>query len=521
MKINPIDYYNFNHFDDAIEILKSINGIVEIKKHSFSVVLNRGDESVECVKYEPKNHHFIVVTDNHLFNKNDILTPFMIFQNHKHKNNFRAALNSVLSFPEYSGVRETFIRVGINYFKLIIKKSRDNIEYKSLKLWNRQTISDDYGNKFLSFIPSYNDFTINPNNVDYKQTIGNDYNLYAEFPHKPLDYNKENEETVLRWSLTLLRHIFGEQFELGVKYMKVLYEHPKQILPILVLVSEERGTGKTTFLNWLKMLFGDNMVIINPENISSQFNSSYATKNIAAIEESLFESMQATEKLKNLSTQKTILINTKNIQEYSIPSFLKIIITANNEDKFAKVDDPEIRYWVRKVPIIDNGKNKNNSIENNLKDEIPYFLKYLLDIGEINLLETRMVFKPDEIKTEQLMHVKQQSLPVLQKDILIKLDEYCMNNSDVELIEFTAIDIKKKFFDHENYSVSYIRTILSENMKLIASEPKRYISLTGNGIDKKIGRVYCYKNQYYNIDNAQNIFSDKLQTNNEDNEFHF
>lgn len=507
MKINPIDYYNFNHFDDAIKILLSINDIVEIKKHSFSVILNKGDENVECIRYEPKNYQFVVVKDNHLFKVNDVLTPFMIFQNYKHKNNFRAALNSVLSFPEYSGIRETFIRVGTNYFKLIIKKSRDDIEYKSLKLWNRQTVSDDYGNKFLSFIPSYNDFTIDPNNIDYQQTIGNDYNLYAEFPHKPLDYDKKDEETVLRWSLTLLRHIFGEQYELGIKYMKVLYEHPKQILPILVLVSEERGTGKTTFLNWLKMLFGDNMVIINPENISSQFNSSYATKNIAAIEESLFDSMQATEKLKNLSTQKTILINTKNVQEYSVPSFLKIIITANNEDKFAKIDNPEIRYWVRKIPVINNSKNKNNSIETNLKNEIPYFLKYLLDIGEINLLETRMVFKPDEIKTEQLEHVKNQSLPVLQKDLMIKLDEYCMNNSDIDVVFFTSTDIKDKFFKNENYSVSYIRTILTENMKLIMSEPKRYISITGNGIDKKLGRVFSYKNTYFKGDD--NIFINK------------
>ena len=36
--------------------------------------------------------------------------------------------------------------------------------------------------------------------------------------------------------------------------MKILYEHPTQILPILSLVSNERGTGKTTFLNWQSIL---------------------------------------------------------------------------------------------------------------------------------------------------------------------------------------------------------------------------------------------------------------------------
>ena len=74
-----------------------------------------------------------------------------------------------------------------------------------------------------------------------------------------------------------------------MKYMKVLYENPKQILPILVLVSEERETGKTTFLNWIQMLFGENSILISSNNITSDFNSSYATKNIILIDEALIE----------------------------------------------------------------------------------------------------------------------------------------------------------------------------------------------------------------------------------------
>ena len=91
--------------------------------------------------------------------------------------------------------------------------------------------------------------------------------------------------------------------------MQCLYLYPKQSLPILVLVSEDRGTGKSTFITLLELLFGDNMVIANPEDIGSSFNSSYTDKNIIAIEESRFESTQTTEKLKNLATQKKILVN--------------------------------------------------------------------------------------------------------------------------------------------------------------------------------------------------------------------
>ncbi len=53
----------------------------------------------------------------------------------------------------------------------------------------------------------------------------------------------------------LVSHIFGEQYELGMDYLQLLYLRPVQKLPILLLVSEERNTGKTTFLNFLKALF--------------------------------------------------------------------------------------------------------------------------------------------------------------------------------------------------------------------------------------------------------------------------
>ena len=59
--------------------------------------------------------------------------------------------------------------------------------------------------------------------------------------------------------MKLIHYIFGEQYELGMDYMQLLYAKPTQKLPILLLVSEERNTGKTTFLNFLKAMFEDNV----------------------------------------------------------------------------------------------------------------------------------------------------------------------------------------------------------------------------------------------------------------------
>jgi len=127
-------------------------------------------------------------------------------------------------------------------------------------------------------------------------------------------------------------------------------------------------TGKadreTTFLNWLNMIFGDNCVLINPSDLTSDFNSSYATANVIEIEETLIEKSITVEKLKALSTGKFVSVNEKFISNYKLPFFGKIILASNNEDKFAKVDDEEIRFFVRKVG---KPKYKNHDVENDLR----------------------------------------------------------------------------------------------------------------------------------------------------------
>ncbi len=68
---------------------------------------------------------------------------------------------------------------------------------------------------------------------------------------------------------SILQHVFGEQYQLGLDYMQLLYTQPTQKLPILLLVSSERNTGKTTFLNFLKHIFQDNVTF----NTNEEFRS--------------------------------------------------------------------------------------------------------------------------------------------------------------------------------------------------------------------------------------------------------
>ena len=62
--------------------------------------------------------------------------------------------------------------------------------------------------------------------------VGKFLNLYEPIDHQP----KEGDFSHIQ---SLVGHIFGEQYELGMDYLQLLYLYPIQKLPILLLVSEE------------------------------------------------------------------------------------------------------------------------------------------------------------------------------------------------------------------------------------------------------------------------------------------
>jgi phage/plasmid-associated DNA primase len=103
-------------------------------------------------------------------------------------------------------------------------------------------------------------FCIIPDHVHYKQVHGTYLNQYEPVAHIP----RQGEFSHIR---SFLEHIFGEQIELGLDYLQILYIRPTQMLPILLLVSNERNTGKTTFLRFLKMFFGKNATFNTNENL--------------------------------------------------------------------------------------------------------------------------------------------------------------------------------------------------------------------------------------------------------------
>jgi len=192
-----------------------------------------------------------------------------------------------------------YLRVGTNYFKIIQQPLASKDSIKKIIYWSGGTINEDHGADFKRKIPKYDSFCNIPDNMNYKRVFGNSYNIYEPIEWKLKPGKFENIEM-------FLNHIFGEQYEIGLDYLSIIWKHPTQILPILCLVSSERNTGKTTFLNFLKDIFGFNMTINTNEDFRNQFNSGWASKLIIGVDEVLLDKKEDAERIKNLSTTKSI-----------------------------------------------------------------------------------------------------------------------------------------------------------------------------------------------------------------------
>lgn len=295
-----------------------------------------------------------------------------------------------------------YIRVGTSYFKIIEKPLISGDKVKVMVRWNRETIISDHGKTFVEKILKLDGFCCIPNHLDYNLIIENFYNTYNELDIKPIEENLSFHqlENNIPNSLKFVKHVFGEHFEYGLDYIKILYERPTQILPILCLISKERGTGKSSFIKWMKSIFGLNMTYIKGDAFNSQFNSDWASMVIVAIDEVFFDRKEITERLKYLSTTDKDKVEAKGKDRQEIEFFAKFILCSNNEDNFIQIDDEEIRFWIRKVKPL---QSEDVHFLEKLRQEIPYFLKYLLAREYKSKQKTRMWFTREQIMTDSLM----------------------------------------------------------------------------------------------------------------------
>ncbi|WP_244289555.1 primase-helicase family protein [Flavobacterium tiangeerense] len=364
-----------------------------------------------------------------------------------------------------------YLRIGTTYFKksLYPLPSGDFIEI--LVIWSAELIRQDHGKNVLSEIERFDGFICIPENRPefFKKRVQDYYNTYHQISKSPLEGEIIN-------TLEFLSHIFGEQLELGLDYLQLIYLKPTQILPILCLVSKERSTGKSTFLKWLKEIFEYNLTFLTNSDFTSNFNSDWSSKLLICIDEVLFKTDELTERIKYLSTTNTHKTEAKGKDKKEASFFGKFILCSNNETSFIKIDADEIRFWIIKV---NRYKKEDVNFLKKLTDEIPAFLHFLTTRKLSTENQSRMWFTPEQIKTAALQKLVRYNSSKIENELANVLLN-TMESLDTELLEFCFSDllnILNKF--RIKYDAAEIKKIIRENWQLVpASNSNKYQKIT-------------------------------------------
>ena len=354
---------------------------------------------------------------------------------------------------------EEYMRVGTTLYKVVNQPCANGGYEKKRVVWNNSTLRQDYGKNYLATVPKYDGFFTVPNHLNYKKEIEGFLNLYEPIEHKPQQGDFSHIQS-------LMRHIFGEQYELGMDYMQLLYLQPTQKLPIVLLVSEERNTGKSTFLNFLKAVFENNVTFNTNEDFRSQFNSDWAGKLLIVVDEVLLNRREDSERLKNLSTTFTYKVEAKGKDRTEIAFFAKFVLCSNNEYLPILIDAGETRYWVRKIMPL---QSDDTNFLQKLKAEIPAFLYFLTQRELSTTQESRMWFNPRLTHTAALQKIirsNRNRLEIEMTELLLDI----MSNMNVESVSFCLNDLVTLLLYSQVKVEKYqVRKVVQEVWKLTSA----------------------------------------------------
>jgi hypothetical protein len=389
---------------------------------------------------------------------------------------------------------DRFERIGTTYYKIVRQPNAAGQLIERSIPWTIEAIRQDYGKDFLANVHKYDGFCCVPSHLDYKPVVGSFKNKYSPLSHIPT----EGEWPCIE---SLVRHIFGEQYDLGLDYLQILYTMPLQKLPILLLVSEERNTGKSTFLNFLKLLFEANVTFNTNENFRSQFNDDWNGKLVIVVDEVLLNKREDSERLKNLSTTRNYKMEAKGRDREEVSFFAKFVLCSNNEYLPVVIDPGETRYWVRKIPRL---TTDDTAFLEKIRYEIPAFLHAMTYRQLSTAEESRMWFDPKQIDTDALQKIIRANRNRVELELAELLLDIMLTRN-VDTVDFCLNDILC-LFDYQRVKAdrTSLRKVVQDCWKLRPAPNSLSYTAYQTGIppnepayveNRRVGRFYTVTRQ--------------------------
>lgn len=376
------------------------------------------------------------------------------------------------------------------------------------------------GADYVRNIPKFHNWITEPDHIQYRRSIEiplkventtyRYFNRYHPLPFVPkafdapaafmanpdtFDLEKIPEIKNIAW---FIKHIGGHA-QHGNRWVNMLWDwitlcyiNPKQRLPALALVSQEEGTGKSTFINLILKIFGQNATKIDANRIGANFNAMMSGKVFVGVEETKDEKGSIENKLKDLITGFEMVVERKHQDATVEDSFCKFCFASNHEDSFMKVGTATTRFFVLKVEPIPTSKY-DPAFEEKMYREIPYLLHFMKVRGVLynkGEKKNRLFFDPADLENEALLKLRQSSKDIVQQNI----EELFMNIFIRTEVPFPIIRMSSEALKmimiawggdlYKQKSPNYFNTVVTKDMRMVYREkPTTYetIQLSGLG----------------------------------------
>ncbi len=358
-----------------------------------------------------------------------------------------------------------FINVGGVYYRIcstIDEKNDKEGKSPIVKLvpTAKEDVKEECRN--IALIPKFHLFVNIPDNTEKytrHKTYKNNgietvcYNRYEQVNH---DINPGDWPNIEKF----LRHIFSGKntqgevlYDFGLDMIQHAFFRPMERMPVLVLASDERNTGKSTYLALMKAIFNENAVILDNERLAGKFTDHFVDKLIVGVEEvkvKLSDTLLK-ERIKNYATAPTVWCEPKGIKPYEINNYMHLVMCTNSETDFMQIDDDENRFAIIKVPKL---TEDDPFIMQKMREEIGHFLFFLKNRKyHYPYDRSRFGFDPKVYETEGLKRIRERTENRVNKEIKQYLYESFIN-FNVEELFFTPKDLAQEINREGGFSLS-------------------------------------------------------------------
>ena len=330
-----------------------------------------------------------------------------------------------------------FVKVKDEYLQRIARKDPKTgaitIGYEQRRV---AELKDEYGSGFVKNIRRYHGWVTEPSHTDYTRSIhyrheGVDYSFFNRYqppPYEakpfelpeaykaaPMVYDLEQIPEI-KHSAKFLKHLFRTERELNVALdmIALKWTQPRVKVRSLALVSTEEGTGKSTFIDWMLKMFGQNATKTEIQRMTDNFNSLMSGKVFVGIEETKDEKGNVENRLKDLITGFESVVRRMYQEAVVEENFAWYVFASNHEDSFMKVGSQTTRFFVVKVTPL---QSIDPDFVEKLYREIPYFLHFIERRGALYPKEDRLWHRQELVENEALERLRQSSKDVVQQNM--------------------------------------------------------------------------------------------------------